>query len=237
MTAERRDWILGSLRDALRRTQLPDASSDHPGPFPFARPAPSPGDAALVLRFGEELEALHGAMHHVASEADACAIVLDIVKRNGADRVLTWDPRWIACPGLVAALESAGIEVVNPGRHTGESDRREVVDAIEPIAVGLTGALAGLADTGSLVLAAGSGRSRMASLLPPVHIAVLPQARLYATLPAFLAANRGAAGETSNLVLVTGPSRTADIEMTLTHGVHGPREVHVIVVADRVTAP
>ena len=114
-----------------------------------------------------------------------------------------------------------------------QSDRRELVDAIEPIAVGLTGALAGLADTGSLVLASGPGRSRVASLLPPVHVAVLSQARMYATLPAFLAANRGAVGETSNLVLVTGPSRTADIEMTLTHGVHGPREVHVIVVAER----
>ena len=108
--------------------------------------------------------------------------------------------------------------------------RRRALDAIEPVAVGVTGALAGLADTGSLVLVAAEGRSRMASLLPPVHIAVLARSRIYATLPAFLAAHPGVADTTSNLVLVTGPSRTADIELTLTHGVHGPRDVHVIVV-------
>jgi L-lactate dehydrogenase complex protein LldG len=66
--------------------------------------------------------------------------------------------------------------------------------------------------------------------LPPVHIAVLRVERLYSTLEAFFAAHPDAAEAGSNLVLITGPSRTADIEMTLTRGVHGPGEVHVLLV-------
>jgi L-lactate dehydrogenase complex protein LldG len=237
MTTDARDRILSGVRAALRGARLPDAASAHPGSFPDGASLPAPGDPGLIRRFGEELEALHGVTYHVRTEADAAAVALEIVTRNAADRVLSWSEQWLSCPGLIAALKQAGVRIVGIERADTEPTRREQLEAIEPIVVGLTGALAGLADTGSLVLAAGPGRSRLASLLPPVHIAVLPADRVYATLPAFLAASPGVAGTTSNLVLVTGPSRTADIEMTLTHGVHGPREVHVIVVRSPAAAP
>jgi L-lactate dehydrogenase complex protein LldG len=228
MSGNARDVIVSSLRDALRGRRLPDASS-HPGAFPLDPTTLSAGDPELVRRFRKELEALTGVMHVVPSGADAVPAVLDIVRQRGANRVLAWSDQWPDCPGLVTALERSGIQVVDFEAPLDAAERRRAFDAIETIAVGVTGALAGLADTGSLVLAAGQGRSRMASLLAPVHVALLDRSRIYATLPAFLAAHPGVAGTTSNLVLVTGPSRTADIELTLTHGVHGPREVHVIV--------
>jgi L-lactate dehydrogenase complex protein LldG len=96
--------------------------------------------------------------------------------------------------------------------------------------VGVTGALAGLAETGSLVLLNGPGRGRLASLLPPVHVALLTVADLYAGMSAFLAARPDVVRQASNLVFVSGPSRTADIEQVLTLGVHGPRELHVVLV-------
>jgi L-lactate dehydrogenase complex protein LldG len=229
MTDEPRRAILGSLRDALRDRHLPDASS-HPGSFPLDPSTPPPGDAVLVERFGRELESLTGIVHRVSSADEAVAVVLDIAGRHRAERVLAWNDGWPDCPGLDAAMQQAGVEAVNVDVPQDTAGRRSALDAIEPVAVGVTGAFAGLADTGSLVLTAAAGRSRMASLLPPVHIAVLARSRIYATLPAFLAAHPGIAETTSNLVLVTGPSRTADIEMTITLGVHGPREVHVIVV-------
>jgi L-lactate utilization protein LutC len=95
-------------------------------------------------------------------------------------------------------------------------------------AVGLTGADAGLAETGSVVIASGPGRSRMASLLVPVHVAVLRVDRLVDSISTLLATRGDLVAAGSNLVAITGPSRTADIEHTLSRGVHGPGEVHVI---------
>jgi L-lactate dehydrogenase complex protein LldG len=94
----------------------------------------------------------------------------------------------------------------------------------------VTGADAALADTGSIGLVHGHGRARLVSLLPPVHVALVPVAHLHATLGALLAAQPHLLGGAANVVFITGPSRTADIEMTLTRGVHGPRIVHVVFV-------
>lgn len=74
-------------------------------------------------------------------------------------------------------------------------------------------------------------RHRLLSLLPKVHFAVLPADRIVATLGDALAAARGAGGAPPRaLTLITGPSRTADIELTLVVGVHGPKELHVLLV-------
>lgn len=85
----------------------------------------------------------------------------------------------------------------------------------------------GLADPGSVVLAASPDEPRGRSILPEIHVAVLDEARILPDLPALLREVRGALP--SSLVIVSGPSRTADIEMTLAIGVHGPREQHVVV--------
>jgi L-lactate dehydrogenase complex protein LldG len=94
--------------------------------------------------------------------------------------------------------------------------------------VGLTGALAAIAETGTLALPGGRGRPLSASLLPEVHIAILRASDIYQNLPQALRLRevQGA----SATALISGPSRTADIEMSLTIGMHGPKEVHVICV-------
>ena len=93
------------------------------------------------------------------------------------------------------------------------------------IQFGLTGCAVGIANTGTVVLL-DEGETLKASLLPEVHLVVLRARQLVADLPEALSATRNA----RNAALVTGPSRTADIEMTLTIGVHGPREVIVFLV-------
>jgi L-lactate dehydrogenase complex protein LldG len=92
---------------------------------------------------------------------------------------------------------------------------------------GLTSAVFALAETGTLVLEPGPVQSRLTSLLPPVHFVLLPESRILpsifdwsAQLPDPLP---------SNVVLVSGPSKTADIEQTLVVGVHGPKRLIVIV--------
>ena len=89
--------------------------------------------------------------------------------------------------------------------------------------VGITMADAAVAETGSLLIRAGEGRARMASLAPPVHLALVPRDRL---VPSLDQALEIAAGATS--VLITGPSRTADIEGVLVRGVHGPGQLWVV---------
>ena len=98
------------------------------------------------------------------------------------------------------------------------------------IRAGVTGALCGIADTGSLVLVHGARQTLTASLLPEIHVAVLKTSRLVPNLAEALRQpeiRTALAG-----VVVSGPSRTADIEMTLTIGVHGPGELHVFLIDD-----
>jgi L-lactate dehydrogenase complex protein LldG len=98
-------------------------------------------------------------------------------------------------------------------------------EAHPDIRVGLTGSIAGIAETGSLVIPSGVGRPQTASLLPEIHLAILHEKDIYANLAMILRLNE--IFEKSAVTLVSGPSRTADIEMTLTIGVHGPGELHV----------
>jgi L-lactate dehydrogenase complex protein LldG len=94
----------------------------------------------------------------------------------------------------------------------------------------VTGADAALSLTGSIVITSGPGRPRLASLLTPVHVAIVRVGTIVDTLPTLIAARPELVTRGSNFVCITGPSRTADIEHTLSRGVHGPGEVHVILV-------
>ncbi len=86
--------------------------------------------------------------------------------------------------------------------------------------VGLSGALAALAETGTVVMASGPGRSRLATLLPPVHVAFVASTQL--TTDIFTWVKKRPEPLPANLVFISGPSKTADIEQTLAVGVHGP---------------
>lgn len=103
--------------------------------------------------------------------------------------------------------------------------RREVIDSY----IGLTTADYLLADTASLALLGGRGRARSVSLVPSIHIAVVPQSRIIASYRQLLSL-LDARSLPSNVTIVTGPSKTADIEATLVHGAHGPREMHLFIV-------
>jgi L-lactate dehydrogenase complex protein LldG len=183
----------------------------------------------MAESFARELRALSGYVQLVEEAGPVTAVILEILQKHQANQILAWDEAGLGLPWLGEALTSAGITLTR--HHLGVEGEERIADlaALDGVRVGLTGAQGGLADTGTLALVSGPGRGRLASLLPPVHIALLPIQKLYPSLPAFLAANTAAATTGSNLVLITGPSRTADIELTLSMGVHGPKEIHVIV--------
>jgi L-lactate dehydrogenase complex protein LldG len=95
---------------------------------------------------------------------------------------------------------------------------------------GITSADYALSDTGSLVMIASSANARLISLLPPVHIAMLPANCLLTGLDELYTLMPKPADVSSSMVFITGPSRTADIEQILVRGVHGPGEIHVVII-------
>ena len=100
--------------------------------------------------------------------------------------------------------------------------------------VGLSLADAALAETGSVVISSGPGKSRLATLLPPVHIAIIPPGRITTDLFTWTAGRTGP--RPANLTLISGPSKTADIEQTMAIGVHGPKQFMVIVIKEQVAS-
>lgn len=224
-----REKFLDKVRSNLPKALLPEARPDHPGSFQgynFQADAPV---EQLVERFTQELEALSGHVHILDDVEETVPKIAEIAQRHGARRLLAWAALGPELGWLNGALAEAGLAIVSHQLPANGAGRKTELDEIEDILIGLTGAQGGLADTGALALVSGAGRGRLASLLPPVHIAILAKNKIYPALPAFLAANPRVTEQGSNLVFIAGPSRTGDIEMTLSMGVHGPGEVHVIV--------
>ena len=162
----------------------------------------------LVSRFVEELTKVNGNVIHTTPK-ELTDKVLHFLQERGID-CIHLEPDVLD----EEQLSKAGIRVSH---------------AADPaIRVGVTRAICGLADTGSILEADGAGDKLRASLLTEIHLAVLKKSTIYPSLSDAIHLAR----DTKSAVFITGPSRTADIEMTLTIGVHGPGELHVLLVDD-----
>ena len=125
------------------------------------------------------------------------------------------------------------VKRITQGRGIGASSEKFSNQDLFKLEVGITQAQAGIAETGTLVLDSSVERNRLVSLVPPVHIAILDASRIYMTLGETLSALQSGAEVSPAITFITGPSRTADIELTLAIGVHGPQELYVIVRKDQ----
>ena len=163
----------------------------------------------LVASFERNAAGVEAIVHH---GLDAVA---QIVERHHVRRaVATEEPEAQQVAELLAGLGVA----VGP----------VTVEAAAAADLGVTSAVAGVAVTGSVVVSSAAAGSRVGSLLPPTHLCVLPLDRLVA-MPADVL--RPMVDPPANLVFITGPSRSGDIEQILTLGVHGPMTVHVVLVS------
>ena len=224
-----RDAVLAAVARGVRGGALPPgARLEHPGaPPPLDRTADRDG---MIESFTLELSKLSGHVHRVASDAEAIAQVRALLSELGATRVLAWADEWLQPTGIGDALRAHGVAFESCTLPAAREARAARLQELDPVRVGLTGAHAALADTGSVVVVSGPGRGRIASLLPPTHIAVVRAEHLYPSLAQFLAASPQAVDIGANLVVITGPSRTGDIEGTLVLGVHGPGDLHVVLI-------
>ncbi len=164
---------------------------------------------SLITQFTAELTALGGKVYQV-TEKDLPGRLTEFLKSKNIDRVLVDES------GAQYGIDISTIREPDP-----------------TVRAGVTGALCGIAESGSLVLISDAGQTLTASLLPEIHMAVLKTSQLVPTLADAL--RRPEVRTALAGVIVTGPSRTADIEMTLTIGVHGPGELHVFLIDDSMT--
>jgi L-lactate dehydrogenase complex protein LldG len=211
---------------------------------------PRPSDAAEIIRrqlaegwpqtlerFRVEFERVGGIFHRAASMGAVPDVVTGIARERGAQRVVTWHAHALGAewPETLAARGLA-VEPMPRGPLADEATRPDLRRAIAAADIGLTGVDLAVAETGSLVLISGEGRPRSTSLVPPYHVAVFGPSCLVESLGqlgVYLEAWHGAGAPPwrgGAVTIITGPSRTADIELTLTKGVHGPKELHAIFV-------
>lgn len=221
-----RTQFLQSIRHRTRAgkyrpTVAPDAvwtrTPETPEPEPIEDPP---------ARFIQELEALGGHGKRVGGMQEAREYVLALARERGAKLVVRWDVEELERLGVDGPLADAGTKVVV---WRDLEDFREVAGSA---AFGLSTAEWAIAETGSLVLESGPGKGRSVTLLPPTYVAVVPVDRVLRTVPEAIGkyAGRGAGGLPANVCFHTGPSRSGDIEMSLVVGMHGPGDVHVVLV-------
>ncbi len=208
-----RDDIFRKLR-AAPRSPLNDKPDE---PYIRVVPLEDTSPAALLARFIEQAEKLNCTVGQYQTPDMAIAEIVDLLV--GDEKVLCWDFSEIPLPGLDTALQNAGCQVVPPNDGG--------------VRVGITGANAALAATGTLVLASGPGRHRLASLLPRLHIAVITADQILSDMETWMALQHEQGvdkfRQSSNIALVSGPSRTADIALELIMGMHGPESLHIVI--------
>jgi L-lactate utilization protein LutC len=215
-----RTAFLGRIRDTLVGVEAPAL----PEGFP-STPASAPD--ATSERFLSALLAVSGTGALVdpsgLSGAIAEAVGALSSDRDGRTAVVAPDADPYA-DAIDAALASAGMDAVRP---EGGSAWRE---AAAMATAGITSARLGIAATGSVLIVSGADSPRAASILPEHHLVLLPVERLVASLEDAMPVIAEAAAHSSGPFLVTGPSRTSDIEMEMVLGAHGPRTLHVLLI-------
>lgn len=201
-----REAILGSIRSHLAASVPVDQEDHH-----------VPADNPVVLSrsdFKQSLESVNG----------HCITTTDVT--DALNRILT-DLK----PQRIAISDDASVE--RWLRHTDiEIEELGIAPDVHDIFrfdVGISMAQAGIAETGTLVLDSTYERHRLVSLVPPVHIAIIHASSICETLSEALALLQKNEQMSPAVTFITGPSRTADIELTLAIGVHGPQELFVIV--------
>jgi L-lactate utilization protein LutC len=176
-----------------------------------------------VGRFRDELTAAGGQLYLVADAEAAAREVAAIAQSRSARRVLLGRGAFLDTLGLAGRLQRIGLELIAVDSLSPESSREPFFAAD----LGISGVDYLIAETGTVALLARPEEPRSQSLLPPVHVAVAHRSQL---LPDLFDLFDGRAEMPSCLTLITGPSKTGDIELRLVTGVHGPGEVHVVLI-------
>lgn len=183
-------------------------------------------DEDLQTLFRERAQDVDAVVHGPVGRHGVPRAVAGIAAGHQCRSFMAWED--LPASGVASALTAAGLTRVD-GEVPVEI-RIEHQLGYRDLDLGVTGATAGLAESGSVVLEHRPGRPRMASLVPEVHVALLDLILMERTLVHWAHKFPESVANTANLVVITGPSRTGDIEQQLTLGVHGPKHVHIVLI-------
>ncbi len=212
------------------------------GPSRDRSAAPSPSETALDDRIGmslaEAVDLLSSTaaargwnVHRSADPDDATSYVTQLAQSIDARLVLRSDEEVFSSLDLDTQLGEAGIITGVAARHD-DLDEHGLRRALSQADMCVTGADWAIAETGSVAVQPRTGLSRLVSLTPQVHVAIVKPQDVVPDLESFFKIQKRLYQEGSwppYTNLITGPSRTADIEQTIVIGVHGPREVHMVI--------
>jgi len=187
--------------------------------------------AAMFDRFEREVAAVGGRFHRLRDAAELSGLIRDLVGRQECRHALLWRTEAVARLGIYRQLDELGVEWIDADRAlqlAPELRRAAMLRAT----LGITAVSAAVAETGSIAMQAAFGQERSASLLPAVHLAIVEAPSVVPDLFDYFQqlAENFPSELPSNVTLITGPSKTGDLELRLVTGVHGPRQWHVALV-------
>jgi len=224
--------LIANVREALERRGAPA----HNGAADSAAAVPTTAAARrveLASQFARELHALGGHFLGTLTVKETVARVLEVAASLNAKSVavgagIVTDPT-----PIIDALERAGISVIRTAAIADDAARAELRGKLARCDFAVVEADYAIASTATLAMLATPERPGSLTLVPPVNVILVSVERILPDLAAAIAAIGPAAIASHRLALVTGPSRTADIEKRIVLGVHGPREIHVAAVWHR----
>jgi L-lactate dehydrogenase complex protein LldG len=179
----------------------------------------SPTATAYVDIFIQRLEALGATWERAENPVAARLALLGYLRDLGRNDILAWEPDALPIPGLAEALNDVGLRLMSTHRRHLNPE----------LMVGLTSADAALADTGTLVLSPGPGRSWLPALIVLHHVVLLPIERIFPDMAAWRRAwMRTRPQDVVSSLFITGPSVSDDIELHPHRGMFGPGHMHVL---------
>ncbi len=215
-----REKILSRLKTAIGDTQ--------PAPATVCMPI-------ATFQADEKIEKLQGLLEamrtevHLVSTTDWGDKLKSILKARNLKTLLYSPDTWIA-PVIDQAWEDNTADL--PARIPFDRPVEDFKEALFEMDAGITTTCGAIAETGAIVLWPDASEPRTLSLVPPVHIAIVRADQIYNSFCEIIQVQNWSVGMPTNALLISGPSKTADIEMTLAFGVHGPKELIVLILTD-----
>lgn len=184
-----------------------------------------PGEDELVQHFMANAEKLTIKCQLVTNKDDVQSKVSQWLTELNAKSVICWDSPELKQVSVPDVCQTLGLNLILWDQ---QADRQEMIRKCANVDVGITWADYGIANTGSLAILSNPVQSRAVSLLPAIHIAIFQRKNILPHMGDIFA-KLDYVNLPSSLTFITGPSRTSDIEMDLTLGVHGPRQVFILI--------